>query len=152
MEVDKIKELIEMMKTNDLSELEIVDGDSRVVLKRGQEVVVQATPAIAAAPVVSANAAVQADAAPIAAGVESDSYLKITSPVVGTYYAAPSPKAGVFVKVGDTVTEDSVVCIIEAMKVMNEVKSQVSGTIKKILVADGAAVEYGQEMFLVEPN
>jgi len=156
MEVDKIKELVEMMKANDLSELEIVDGQMRVLLKRGQEPTVQqivAMPSViapgngvqnsdtAAAPATSENAP-----------LEDDNLLKIISPMVGTLYVAPSPEAEAFVEIGSHVDDDTVVCIIEAMKVMNEVKSGVIGTIKKMLVSNGQSVEYGQVMYLVEPD
>ena len=156
MEVDKIKELVEMMKANDLSELEIVDGQTRIMLKRGQEPTVQqvvAMPSVVApGNGVHSGGTAAAPATSEAAPSEDDNLLEIISPIVGTLYVAPSPEAEAFVEVGSHVDEDTVVCIIEAMKVMNEVKSEVTGTIKKMLVSNGQSVEYGQAMYLVEPD
>ena len=161
MELEKVKELIDMMKANDLNELEIVDGQTRIVLKRGTG---QSIPQVVAQPVTiptgsaPVSPAAEASAAfPVETGAkkgaEQEAKLsEIISPIVGTCYSAPSPNADSFVKVGSKVEEDTVVCIIEAMKVMNEIKSGVSGTIKEILVNDGSAVEYGQPLFLVEPG
>ena len=153
MEVDKIKELVEMMKANDLSELEIVDGQTRIMLKRGQEPVVQQVVAMPSV-VAHANGGQNVAAAPAteAAPLEDDNLLEIVSPIVGTLYSAPSPEADAFVEIGSHGDEDTVVCIIEAMKVMNEVKSEVKGTIKKMVVNNGQSVEYGQVMYLVEPD
>jgi len=152
MEVDKVKELIELMKANDLTEMEIVDGDKQIILKRGGQVIPVAAvaPMAAAAPV----AAPVAGAAPVAAPAADDTagLNKIESPIVGTYYSAPSPDADEFIKVGDTVNEETVVCIVEAMKVMNEIKAETSGVVKKILVSNGSAVEFGQTLILVDPS
>ena len=145
------------MKANDLSELEVVDGQSRIVLKRGggsQAV----TPQVVAVPQIVAPdragpqpAGPAAAAAPEAAkSAQGDKDRQIVSPIVGTFFTGPSPSADPFVEVGSKVKEDSVVCIIEAMKVMNEIKSELAGTIKKVLVENEAAVEYGQALFLVE--
>ena len=155
MELKKVKELIEMMKVNDLSELEIVDGQMRIALKRGPG---PAGPQIVAmSPVVPAPAAVAAGSPPeqqpeSIPAAQPEGALEITAPIVGTFYATPSPNAEHFVEVGSHVDTDTVVCIIEAMKVMNEVKSEVRGVIKKLLVENGAAVEFGQPLFLVEPE
>lgn len=148
MDIKKIKELIDLMKENDLVELEIVDDDSKVHLKRpGAEMpVLHATPVqpVAATP---APSIVSAPSAPL----EDASLLKITSPIVGTFYQAPSPDSEPYVKVGGKVNQDTVVCIIEAMKVMNEIKAEVSGTIVECCCKDGQAVEYGQVLFKVRP-
>ena len=168
MELEKIKELIEMMKANDLNELEIVDGQTRVMLKRGAGE--QAMPQVVAMPsVVSAPVAglgmVQAKPSTEANGgkngnlkddgspesLETD-IVEIVSPIVGTFYATPSPNADPFIEIGSNVEEDTVVCIIEAMKVMNEIKSEIKGTVKKILVSNGQSVEYGEPLFQVEPE
>jgi acetyl-CoA carboxylase biotin carboxyl carrier protein len=161
MELDKIKELVEMMKANDLSELEIVNGQTRIVLKRGPN---QTAPqVIAMTPALTANGANPAlREGSTAAGpegkdlpaeaAEEEKWARIVAPIVGTLYTAPSPNAEPFVETESKVEEETVVCIIEAMKVMNEVKSGVRGTIKKILVENGSAVEYGQPLFLVEPD
>ncbi len=157
MDVERVKELIDLMKENDLSELEIVDGQTRIILKRGngsdapQMYAVPASSPANIAPPAAAPAPATATETP--AAESADSNLKeIVSPIVGTFYAAPSPNADAFVDVGDSVGEDTVVCIVEAMKVMNEINSEIKGTIKKVLVSNGTAVEFGQPLFLVEPD
>ncbi|MBN1437477.1 MAG: acetyl-CoA carboxylase biotin carboxyl carrier protein [Sedimentisphaerales bacterium] len=152
MDVDKIKELIELMKTNDLNELKIKDGETRILLRRGakgnpQIIQMPHQPLTAPMPAPAA-----APAAPAPVADENAGLIEITSPMVGSFYAAPSPNAESFVKVGDHVDTDTVVCIVEAMKVMNEVKSEVKGTIKKILASNGQAVEFGTALYLVEPD
>ena len=158
MEIERIKELMDMMKANDLNELEIVDGQTRIMLKRGSSPqvipqVVAMPPVVSAAP--PAETALQAsgksNGVPSASSA-ADNLVEIVSPIVGTFYVRPSPTAEQFVEVGSQVDEETVVCIIEAMKVMNEIKSEIKGTIKKILVSDGQSLEYGQPMFLVEPG
>jgi acetyl-CoA carboxylase biotin carboxyl carrier protein len=148
MELDKIKELVAMMDANDLSELEIVDGQSRIMLKRGGG---QIAPQIVTMPPVM-SAAQPASVGDVTAVASEDSYSKIIAPMVGTYYPAPSPNADPFVKTGDHVDEETVIGIVEAMKVMNEIKSEIKGTIKKSLVGNGESVEYGQALFLVEAD
>ena len=146
METKKIKELIALMNENDLSEIEIVDGQTRIMLKRGRG---QEAPQVVAMPSGVVNG--QPAAVPAAQEVASN-LVEIVSPIVGTFHLTPSPNAEPFVQVGSTVQEDTVVCIVEAMKVMNEIKSEVSGTIKEVLVKNGQAVEYGQKLFTVEPG
>ena len=148
MDMKKVKELIDLMKENDLVEVEVVDGDSKIPLKRpgADAPMMQQIPM--AAPVAAAPAAAPA---PVAGAEAADDGPKIISPIVGTFYQAPSPDSDAYVKVGDQVTEDSVVCIIEAMKVMNEIKAEVSGTITEICCKDGQAVEYGQALFKIKP-
>lgn len=158
MELEKIKELIEMMKANDLNELEIVDGQTRVMLKRGAGE--QAMPQVVAMPSVVSAPVAGLSMVPTEQVTESggpteeskDNAVEIVSPIVGTFYLTPSPNADPFVEVGASVEEDTVVCIIEAMKVMNEIKSEIKGTIKKILVSNGQSVEYGEPLFQVEPE
>jgi acetyl-CoA carboxylase biotin carboxyl carrier protein len=146
MDLQKVKELIELMKENDLVELEIADGDSKVHLKRPGAVM----PVMHQVPMAAAAAApTSAPTAP--APAKEEGILEITSPIVGTFYQAASPDSDPYVKVGDRVNADSVVCIIEAMKVMNEIKSEVSGTIIESCCKDGQAVEYGQVLFKVRP-
>ncbi|MEN7973418.1 MAG: acetyl-CoA carboxylase biotin carboxyl carrier protein [Verrucomicrobiota bacterium] len=151
MEIKDIKRIVELMKNNDLSEFSMKDDDFELAMKRGGEpqVVVAAAPAVAA-PVAAAPAAAPAAAAP--AADEDDGLIEIPSPIVGTFYRKPAPDADNFAKVGDEISEDSVVCIVEAMKVMNEIKAEVKGVIKKILVDDASPVQYGQTLFLVEPK
>ena len=158
MELEKIKELIEMMKANDLNELEIVDGQTRVMLKRGAAE--QVMPQVVAMPSMVSASGVGLGMVPAEQATEGDkpseepvsNVLEIVSPIVGTFYLTPSPNADPFVEVGSHIEEDTVVCIIEAMKVMNEIKSEIKGTIKKILVSNGQSVEYGEPLFQVEPE
>ncbi len=158
MEVNHIKELVEMMKENDLSELEIVDGQTRVMLKRGTAqpaTQVVAMPHLVGAGGMAAMPVLEAAAAGVVSGKgkeENSNLVQIQSPMVGTFYSAPSPTAKPFVEVGSKIEEETVVCIIEAMKVMNEIKGEKKGIIRKVLVENGAAVEYGQALFLVELN
>jgi acetyl-CoA carboxylase biotin carboxyl carrier protein len=155
-DIKKIKELIEMMVANDLVEVEILDGDNKILLKRPQPqsafggAVAQMpmmAPAAYAMPAAPAQAPSQ-----VPAPTEDTSLIDIKSPIVGTFYSAPSPDSAAYVKVGDDVNTETVVCIIEAMKVMNEIKAETTGTIAKIIVANGQAVEYGQVLFKVKPH
>jgi len=151
MEIKDIKRIVELMKSNDLTEFSMKDDDFELSMKRGsgEAQVVYAAPALAA----SAPAPVAAaPAAPAPAASEDDGLIEIPSPIVGTFYRKPAPDADNFVSVGSEVSEDTVVCIVEAMKVMNEIKAEVKGVIRKILVDDASAVQYGQPLFLVEPK
>ena len=159
MDIKDIKRIIALMKSNELTEFEMEDQGFRIAIKRGNGqdgpmVVTSPAPIMMSAP--SAVAAVPA-AAPVAvaaeaaAQVEDDGFEEIKSPIVGTFYRSATPEADSFVSVGDTVEEDTVVCIIEAMKVMNEIKAETSGVIKKILVENATAVEFGQPLFKVDP-
>ena len=154
MEIKDIKRIVELMKTNDLTEFSMKDEAFELALKRGSDEpqIVYAAPA-AAAPFAAAPLAASAVAPAIAAPVdEDDGLVEIPSPIVGTFYKKPAPDADNFAEVGQEVSEDTVVCIIEAMKVMNEIKADVKGVIKKILVDDASPVQYGQPLFLVEPK
>jgi len=163
----EIKELIELLVEKDITEFELERGDIRVHVKRGGPTapVVHVAPAVSAvqplptqpapatsvsAPEAGAQPTAPATPAPPAPGTEapSDADLYIVkSPIVGTYYEAPSPGTPPFVKVGDTVKEGQVLCIIEAMKLMNEIEAEVSGVIAKMLVSNGSPVEYGMPLF-----
>ncbi len=147
LDLKRVRELIDLMIKNDLVEIEVVDGDSKVLLKRPQP---------AQAPVVSAGGVVVGPPPPEQiqqpAREESDDLVEITSPIVGTFYASPSPDSKPFVKSGSHVDEDTVVCIIEAMKVMNEIKAQMDGTIVEVLCKAGQAIEFGQPLFKVRPD
>ena len=155
MDLAMLEKMIQMMSAHDVSALDVRDGDKRVILRRGAHVVA-AAPAVAAPQTVavSAPAAAPAVAAPVVAKSEDDTagLVAIKSPMVGTFYAKPSPDAKPFVTVGAAVDEDTDVCIIEAMKVFNNIKAEVRGTIAKILVNAGQSVEFGQALFLVKPN
>ncbi len=148
MNIEKIKEVVELMKANDLAEFEMEDQGFRLAMKRRSAVeppVVVAAPA----PAVPVSSAAAPDAAALAA--KGPALLEIKSPIVGTFYRASAPDAEPFVSIGQNVEEDTVVAIIEAMKVMNEIKAEVRGVIRKICVENATAVQYGQVLFLVEP-
>jgi acetyl-CoA carboxylase biotin carboxyl carrier protein len=155
MELDQIKAIVGMMKENDLSEFSMESDGLKIRIKRGpegfQQTVTVAAPVpapIVAAPVVSPVVPVVASAAAPATPPAGIKY--ITSPMVGTFYRSPSPDAPPYIEVGKTVDEESVVCIIEAMKVMNEIKSEIKGTIVEVLVESAKPVEYGQKLFAVK--
>lgn len=157
MDVGLLQQIVSLMAANDLNMVEVRDGDRRIVLRRGAErVMVPMTGVTAAvpAPVAAAPAPAAAPAQPAAPKADAeDANLKpIKSPMVGTFYAAPSPDAKPFVSVGSSVDEDTDVCVIEAMKVFNNIKAEIRGTIAKILVQNGQSVEFGQTMFLVKPS
>lgn len=149
MDITEIKKIVELMKEHDLSKFELEEEAFRLALVRGsgEEVRMVAAPAAPAAP---APAAAPAAAAPAADA--DDGSVEITSPIVGTFYRSSSPDADAFVKVGDTVDKDTVVCIVEAMKVMNEIKAETKGVISKILVENAAPVMFGQALFKVTPQ
>lgn len=152
-DLKKLEKLINLMVENDLTEIDLADETQNVTLRRGNaEGTVQyvQAPQAAAAPAPAATpAAASAGSAPAATTAEPAAAAgpTIDSPMVGSFYAAPSPDAADFVKVGDKVTPDTVVCIVEAMKVFNEIKAEKAGTIAKILVNSGDAVEFGQPLF-----
>ena len=149
MKIDEIKAIAEIVAANDLAELKLEREGFTLEIKRGANTLVAAAPAVMAMP---APAAVPAAPAPAAAPAAESNAKRVTidSPLVGTLYRAPSPEAAPFVKVGDKVTPDTVVCIVEAMKVMNEIKAEKSGVIRDILVDNGSAVEFGQPLFVIE--
>ncbi len=152
-DLQKIKQIIEIMKEHDLVEVEIAHGSEKILLKRAQD----QPAAITAMPMVSA-AAPAVNQVPVGSAVEArgpaadDNLVDIKSPIVGTFYATASPDSEPYVEVDSKVEPQTVVCIIEAMKVMNEIKAETSGTIAKVLVSNGQAVEYGQVLFKVKPD
>ncbi len=154
LDLNKIKQVVDLMKKSDLSEFEIQDQEFKLRIKR--DVPGRAAPAGAPAPaaapaaVPAAPVAAAAPAAAPAPAVADPSIKLVTSPMVGTYYATPSPENPPFVTVGSPIKADSVVCIIEAMKVMNEIQSEISGTVVECLVANGTSVEFGQPLFRVK--
>ena len=150
MDIDRIKSVIDLMCERELCEFAIEEKDFKLSLKRGSPAVMMSAPMMApAATPAAAPVAAPAAAAP-AAPAADDKLSPIPSPLVGTFYRAGSPDADPFVQVGSRVNKDTVVCIIEAMKVMNEIKAEASGVIKKILVENATAVQFGQPMFLIE--
>ncbi len=156
-DIRKLKELVRLMVENDLAELDLQDQQETVTIKRGAGVpagvpVVHHAPTIAATPANGQpDAATAGGSTPVAVDEDSD-LVAVESPMVGTFYSAPNPDSPPFVDVGKNVSADTTVCLIEAMKVFNEIKAEVNGTIEKILVENGQAVEYGQRLFLVRPS
>ena len=154
-DLKKLKELVSLMVENDLSELDLRDGEETVSLKR-----LTAAPMVAPAPMhapvmhaaPAPNPAPAAPAQAAASPATDDGLESIESPMVGTYYSAPNPDTPQFVKVGDSVGPDTVICLIEAMKVFSEVKAEKSGVIEKILVKNADAVEFGQPLMLIRPS
>ena len=155
MDLRKLKTLIDLVSESNVSELEITEADGKVrIVKAGAAPVVMMQAAPQAAPVAAAAAApAAAEAAPAAAAAPAPAVETghvVTSPMVGTFYRASSPGAKAFAEVGDTVKAGQAVCIIEAMKIMNEIEADIDGTITKILVENGQPVEYGQPLFILE--
>ncbi len=148
-----IHRLVRLMKQYDLSVIDIVEGSSRIRLRRGGAVRVASAPAApAAAEPAPAFATSPAAAAPAPAAVASTSGLVIESPMVGTFYSAAAPDAPAFVNVGSVVRPETTVCVIEAMKVFTDIPAGVSGTITEVLVKNGQAVEFGLPLFRVAPS
>jgi acetyl-CoA carboxylase biotin carboxyl carrier protein len=154
LDIRKLKELVRLMVSNDLTELDLRDSEQQVTLRRhgpNQAPQVLAAPMAAAVPAAAAATAADGSAAGTATAVAEADLPTIASPMVGTFYAAPNPDSPPFVNVGDTVGPETVVCIVEAMKVFNEIKAECAGTIEKVMVRNGEPVEYGQPMFRVRP-
>jgi acetyl-CoA carboxylase biotin carboxyl carrier protein len=148
-DIKEIKTIIDLMKKNDLSVFEIEKEGFRLKLQRGSSgQAAAAAPLLAAAPPKAATASPEA-AAGLPKAIESVPLREIISPMVGTFYRAGSPDASPFVDVGKTVTEETVVCIIEAMKVMNEIKAETSGIIAEVVAENGKPVQFGQVLFKV---
>lgn len=152
MDLKEIKLIIELMKRNELALFELEREGFKIKLQRsfaatgGYEVsAAPAAPAVPALPAVGGAAAVVAPSTTAAAPAEA--LREITSPMVGTFYGSPSPEAAAFVKVGQEVSEDTVVCIIEAMKVMNEIKAETRGIVAEVLGENGKPVQFGQALF-----
>jgi acetyl-CoA carboxylase biotin carboxyl carrier protein len=153
MDLRKLKKLIDLVQESGIAELEITEGEERVRIARGG--VVSVTPPPSSAPVAAPSAAPAA--APVATTVATavaapppaaEGHV-VKSPMVGTFYRAPSPDAKPFVDVGGSVKEGQTICVIEAMKLMNEIEADAAGTIKAILVENGQPVEYGQALFII---
>lgn len=153
-DVDRIRELIELMKEHELSEIDLKQVDRRIRLRRGPEQpTVVGYPAMGAAPVAAAPAPVanSAGSEPAAAQEDDSNATYITSPMVGSFYSRPKPGAEVFVKVGDIVEPETVVCIVEAMKTFNELPAGVSGKIAAVLVKDEDPVDVNKPLFKIVP-
>jgi acetyl-CoA carboxylase biotin carboxyl carrier protein len=152
MNLNLLEQITRLMTENDLNTVDLRDGDKRVILKRGAPIgsmpLAGFANQYAPPPPTSGASAGSSTAAPVD---ENANLLSIKSPMVGTFYASSSPDSKAFVSVGSTIDEDTDVCIIEAMKVFNNIKAECKGTIAKILVENGATVEFGQVLFLVKP-
>jgi len=152
-----IKAIIDLMKKNSISEFELERQDFKIKLKRGGVTGGDEGPApvylppVAALPAAMPTVPLVSAAAPMAMPAPVSNEIEIKSPMIGTFYRSPSPEAGPYVDVGTEVNPDTVVCIIEAMKVMNEIKAEVKGVITQILVENAKPVEFGQPMFKVRP-
>ena len=148
-DVGRIRQIIELMEQHELVEVDLQEGDEKIKLKRGGEV------QMVAAPMAPTPAAAPAPASPAAAAPAADNTAgtsTINAPMVGTFYAKANPESPPFVKVGDRVSADTIVCIVEAMKVFNEIPAECSGTITEVLVSDQQAVDFGKPMFRVQPD
>mgnify|MGYP000751881808 CR=1 FL=1 len=164
MDLKEIQSLIKFVARSGANEVKLEMEDVKITIKTGGEktetTIVQSAPmAMGQIPVMPAQpAAVAVEAAPAAAEAapaqeaENNNYIEIKSPIIGTFYRKPSPDKPTFAEVGDTVSPDTVVCVIEAMKLFNEIESEVSGKIVKVLVEDSTPVEFGQPLFLVDPS
>ncbi|HMA32826.1 MAG TPA: acetyl-CoA carboxylase biotin carboxyl carrier protein [Casimicrobiaceae bacterium] len=153
MDLRKLKTLIELVETSGIAELEIQEGEERVRITRTvaasqQTVMLHAAPQGPGAPVPAPAAAVVPAVVAAAAPAEPEGHV-VKSPMVGTFYRSASPGAKAFVEVGDTVAQGDTLCIVEAMKLMNEIEADAAGTVKAILVENGQAVEFGQPMFVL---
>ena len=155
MDLKDIKAIIDLMKKNSITEFELERQDSKIRLKRGLNGGSSATQsedyAPAIPPPMQAAVATAAPAAVAAPPPAATGEVDIKSPMIGTFYRAPSPESGNYIEVGASVTPDTVVCIIEAMKVMNEIKAEVKGVVTQVLVENAKPVEFGQPLFKVRP-
>ena len=151
MDIRKVKKLIELLEESGIAEIEINEGEESVRISRyGQNAPAPAPVQYAAAPAAPVAAPSPAPAAETSPADDTPSGHTVNSPMVGTYYGAPSPGAKNFVSVGDSVSEGDTVCIIEAMKILNQIEADKSGTIKAILIENGQPVEFGQPLIVIE--
>jgi len=150
MNLKEIKEMIQLMNENNLNEIELERNGLKIRLVRGSQGVVQELVERAVGGTDASG--VKSKISKETAGQEEEKYIQIKAPMVGTFYKAGSPDVPPFVELGNTINVGDVVCIIEAMKLMNEIKSEVKGKIREILVENGEPIEFGQPLFLVEPE
>lgn len=164
MDLRSIRKLLEIVQAHDIAEIEIKEGDTNIRITKQKEPVIMQAPAQqvvqAAVPAPAPVAAPAAESTPTASAAPAakseapaeESGFVVKSPMVGTFYAAPAPDADPFVQVGDRVNVGDTLCIIEAMKIMNPIEAEVSGTVKKILVQNAEPVEFGQPLFIIEQD
>jgi acetyl-CoA carboxylase biotin carboxyl carrier protein len=150
MDIRKVKKLIELLDESGIAEIEISEGEDSVRISRHAAGLPQAAVMAAPAPIAAAVAAAPVAPPPAAPAEPEDDGYAVTAPMVGTFYTGTSPGAAPFVQVGDQVNEGDTLCIIEAMKMMNQIEAEISGTIKSIRVQNGDPVEYGQALFVVD--
>ena len=143
MNIKQIRELAQILSQNELNSLEIVEGDTRILMERGGAEEVHKVQSVPAAPA----AAQVPEAEERDAGVDFNRLTEVKSPLVGVFYAAPSPEAEPYVKIGSTVKKGEVLCIVEAMKLMNEIVAEQDGTVVDVCAHNGDVVEYGQTLF-----
>lgn len=156
-DIDRLRQLVDLMVEHDLTEVDVSDEDQSITIKRGTPGGAsggfQISPqpmAYAPQPAQPAQGSSQGSA-PAHVPSQDDGLVAIESPMVGTFYSAPDPDSPVFAGVGTSITPDSVVCLVEAMKVFNEIKAETTGTIERVCVKSGDAVEFGQPLFMVRP-
>ena len=150
MDLRKLKKLIDLVQESGIAELEITEGEEKVKIVKGGHVSVSAAAPVPVAPIEArAPAPAAAAPAPAAEAPAGQEGHVVKAPMVGTFYRSPSPDAKAFVEVGQTVKEGDTICIIEAMKLMNEIEADAGGVVKAILVENGQPVEYGQPLFLI---
>lgn len=170
LKVQEIREIIKLVNQSDIDEFVYEHDGSKIKLKKKgyktvqelqpqvsvqpqtEQPVVSEVPAVQPVPVQTQTESAAAQPAPAPEAADESNLHKITSPMVGTFYQAPSPDSDPYVKVGSSVSESTIVCIVEAMKLFNEIEAEVEGEIVKVLVKDGELVEYGQPLFLVKPR
>lgn len=157
MDTKDIQKLLEFISKTDLGEVNIETSELKLSVKRSSgveapQIITTVAPPVAPAPVVAAQpVAAPAPAEPVAEAAPSN-LVEIKSPMIGTFYRAPSPDKPSFVEIGDDISPGKVICVLEAMKLFNEIEAEISGKIVKVLVEDATPVEYDQPLFLVEPN
>jgi len=164
MDVKDIKRLLDVLAKSDVRELTLETGDYKLTIKRGAEQVVYQ---VASAPQAQSGVAAQSQSSPLAATAgtatsavatsgtaapSTEGLVEVIAPIVGTFYSSPSPDAPAYVRVGDRVKAGTVMCIIEAMKLMNEIEAEVAGVVREVLVENDDPVEYGQVLFRIEPD
>ena len=150
MDIRKVKKLIELLEESGIAEIEIQEGEESVRISRYGSSAVAAPVPVAAAPVVAAPVAAAPAVEAAAPAADASEENAVTSPMVGTFYLSSSPGAAPFATVGQTVKAGDVICIIEAMKIMNQIESDRDGVIKSILAEDGNPIEFGQPLFIIE--
>jgi acetyl-CoA carboxylase biotin carboxyl carrier protein len=153
MDLRKLKKLIDLVQESGIAELEVTEGEEKVRIVRGGgpgEIVVAAQPQFAIAPPAAVQSAASPASAPAAAEPAAPAGHIVKSPMVGTFYRAPSPGAKPFVEIGDTVKAGQTICIIEAMKLLNEIESDKDGVVKAVLAENGQPVEYGEPLVVIE--